>query len=247
MSKLSKLFRTEKPAKKKGEKFPIGYSDEDKAIFLEAKPFTMTDREKVLSLIHAVRYVVNSGVQGDIVECGVWKGGSMMAIARTLLNMGVQDRELHLFDTFEGMSTPTDKDINHKGYDAREVFEESKFNDREGSDWCYAALDEVKANLARVGYPPARVHYIKGKVEDTLPQAAPERIALLRLDTDWYESTLHEMRTLYPRLVNGGVLIIDDYYTWKGSKQAVDEYVAEHGLKLFLAPLSSGATAIKQA
>ncbi|MCC7509407.1 MAG: class I SAM-dependent methyltransferase [Planctomycetes bacterium] len=247
MSKLSKLFRTEKPVKEKPEKFPIGYSEIDKSIFLEAKPFTMTDREKVLSLIHAVRYVTSAGIPGDIVECGVWRGGSMMAIARTLLNMGVHDRELHLFDTFEGMPTPTAKDVNHKGHDAREFFDGKKFNDREGSDWCYAALDEVKANLARVGYPAARIHYIQGKVEDTLPAAAPERIALLRLDTDWYESTLHEMRTLYPRLVPGGVLIIDDYYTWKGSKDAVDEYMAEHGLRLFLAPLSSGATAIKPA
>ncbi|MBK8207349.1 MAG: class I SAM-dependent methyltransferase [Planctomycetes bacterium] len=247
MSKLSKLFRSEKPAKEKGEKFPIGYSEADKAIYREAKPFTMTDREKVLSLIHAVRYVINAGIPGDIVECGVWKGGSMMAIARTLLTAGVQDRELYLFDTYEGMSTPTAKDVNHKGHDARQVFDDTKFSDREGSDWCYAALDEVKANLARIGYPAARIHYIRGKVEDTLPAAAPEQIALLRLDTDWYESTLHEMRTLYPRLVPGGVLIIDDYYTWQGSKDAVDEYLVEHGLKLFLAPLSSGATAIKPA
>jgi O-methyltransferase len=245
MSKLSKWLRSEKPPKSKAEKFPIGYSDAEKAIFLEIKPYTMTDREKVLSLIHAVRYIVNTGIPGDIVECGVWKGGSMMGMARTLLNAGVNNRELHLFDTYEGMSTPTGKDINHKGYDAREVFDETKFSDREGSDWCYAGLDEVKANVGKIGYPPARVHFIKGKVEDTLPGAAPEKIALLRLDTDWYESTLHEMRTLYPRLVAGGVLIVDDYYTWRGSKDAVDEYAAEEGLKIFLNPLSSGAIGIK--
>ncbi len=247
MSKLTRWLRGEKQKAPKADKFPIGYSDEDKAIYTEAKPFTMTDKDKVLSLIHAVRYVTRAGIPGDIVECGVWKGGSMMAVARTLLNLGVTDRELRLFDTFEGMSTPTEHDVNHKGYDAREVFDETKFADREGSDWCYAGLEEVQRNVGGTGYPAERIHYTKGKVEDTLPAAAPDKIALLRLDTDWYESTLHEMRTLYPRLAPGGVLLVDDYFTWRGSKQAVDEYLAAEGVRLFLNPLSSGAVGVKDA
>ena len=75
---------------------------------------------------------------------------------------------------------------------------------------------------------------VKGKVEDTLPGHAPDHIAVLRLDTDWYASTKHEMEHLYPRLARGGVLIIDDYGHWAGSRQAVDEYLAEHGIHLLL-------------
>ena len=101
--------------------------------------------------------------------------------------------------------------------------------------------------MASVGYPEERTIYIKGRVEDTLPGHAPERIAILRLDTDWYESTRHEMVHLFPRLQEGGVLILDDYFTWQGSGVAVDEYLEEHGIRMFVAPLSRGATiAVKQ-
>lgn len=95
-------------------------------------------------------------------------------------------------------------------------------------------MGEVSSNLARTDYPSERTHLVKGRVEDTVPSEAPERIAVLRLDTDWYESTRHEMEQLFPRLPPGGVLILDDYGHWQGSRRAVDEYLAAEGLHLLL-------------
>jgi O-methyltransferase len=100
--------------------------------------------------------------------------------------------------------------------------------------WCYAGLEEVRVNLASTGYPVDRVHFVRGKVEDTIPGTVPEPIALLRLDTDWYESTKHELTHLFPRLVPGGVLIIDDYGHWQGARQATDEYFASARVPLLL-------------
>lgn len=244
MRKLPRWLRAvglRKPRWEKKGFFPAGYGEDDKATYIEAHPFTMTDRRKILSLIHAVKYIEKCKVPGEIVECGVWKGGSMMAVARTLLNLGARERALYLFDTFEGMTEPSERDVDPDEIHARGIFEEKRFRDRDGSDWCYSPLDEVKRNVGSIGYPEEKVRYIKGKVEDTLPAEAPESIALLRLDTDWYESTRHEMEHLYPRLVPGGVLLVDDYFHWRGSREAVDEYFAKHGVALFLAPVSGGA------
>jgi len=223
-----------------------GLSREDLAILNEVKAYTMTDVEKIHSMIQGARYVVEHGIPGSIVECGVWKGGSMMAAAKALVGMGSYERELYLFDTFEGMVEPTDADLTRSGLQARDRFEELKSEDGRGSDWCRSEVDEVRRNLASVGYDDAKIHLVKGKVEDTIPEQAPESISLLRLDTDWYESTRHELVHLYPRLSVGGLLIIDDYGAWQGCRKAVDEYVTENRLKLFLTPLEkTGRIAVK--
>jgi O-methyltransferase len=159
------------------------------------------------------------------VECGVWRGGSMMAAARTLQALGATDRDLYLFDTFEGMSPPTNIDVDFRGRDASQSLAESSRADPE-SCWCYASLEEVRSSIATLGYPDQRLHYVQGKVENTVPKHAPSEIAVLRLDTDWYESTKHELNHLYPLLSSGGVLIIDDYGHWKGSRRATDEFIA---------------------
>jgi hypothetical protein len=100
--------------------------------------------------------------------------------------------------------------------------------------WCYSSLDEVRSNMVRTGYPVDRMRFVKGKVEDSIPGQAPAQIALLRLDTDFYESTYHELRHLYPRLAPGGVLIIDDYGHWAGARKATDQYFAELGRPVLL-------------
>jgi hypothetical protein len=102
------------------------------------------------------------------------------------------------------------------------------------SVWARSPLDEVRRNLLATGYPADRVRFVVGRVEDTLPDQAPESIALLRLDTDWYASTRHELVHLFPRLAVGGVLLIDDYGHWQGARQAVDEYLAQTGARLLL-------------
>jgi O-methyltransferase len=168
-----------------------------------------------------VQHLVQAQVPGCFVECGVWRGGSSMAIALTLRQLGVSDRDLYLYDTYTGMTPPTEVDRSPEGLPA-EVLLTANADMR-----CIADEDDVRRNLALTGYPAARVHFVAGKVEETLPAHAPrEPIALLRLDTDWYESTKHELETLYPRLVSGGILLVDDYGHWAGSKKAVDEYFA---------------------
>jgi hypothetical protein len=188
------------------------------------RPYTMTSPERIHALVEAVKYVTRRGIPGAIVECGVWRGGSMMAAARTLLALGVTGRDLYLFDTYEGMSSPTDRDVDLKGRRAAQVLTSTSPTDK-SPYLCDASLEDVQRSLERVGYPKGRVHYVQGKVEETVPAQAPDQIALLRLDTDWYESTRHELQHLYPRLVSGGVLIIDDYGHWQGARQATDEFI----------------------
>jgi O-methyltransferase len=180
---------------------------------------TMTSIERMYALWQATRHVAERGIAGDLVECGVWRGGSVMLMAMTLLACGVRDRTIWLYDTFEGMTAPSDADVQEmSGRPAREVMA--------GDDLfrCVAARTIVEENLARTGYPLFR--FVQGDVLSTIPQHAPERIAVLRLDTDWYESTRHELEHLYPRLTPGAALIIDDYGYWRGARKATDEFFA---------------------
>ncbi|MDR1646903.1 MAG: TylF/MycF family methyltransferase [Zoogloeaceae bacterium] len=196
-------------------------STEQLDIIRFARPFTMTSVERMAALINAVAHISQNGIEGDIVECGVWRGGSMMIVARTLLACGDRSRSLYLFDTFEGMSLPTETDRSFDGISALSQLQQTPSGT---GIWCHASLEDVRENLFSTGYPPEKIHFIKGKVEDTIPQAIPPRLALLRLDTDWYESTKHELEHLYPLLNSKGVLIIDDYGHWQGARKAVDEY-----------------------
>lgn len=204
----------------------LGAGPSTAATIRAVRPFTMTTPRRIAALCEAVRYLVRSGIDGDVVECGVWRGGSMMAAAATFLQEGAADRQLHLFDTFEGMTAPGEVDVAiADGRPAAELLRESDRLDP-NSVWCCAPLEGVKAAMAGTGYPMANVHCVRGPVEETVPRHAPARIALLRLDTDWYQSTRHELEHLFPRLVPGGVLIIDDYGHWDGARKAVDEFLA---------------------
>lgn len=205
--------------------FPADLSESDRAILGRVHGFTMTSLERQIALIEAVRHVARRGVPGCLVECGVWRGGSSMAAALALLQEGQTDRDLYLFDTFEGMSPPTDLDRTADGTLAATHLEREP--DRAGGYWCRAGLEDVRANMASVGYPAERLHFIPGPVERTIPEHVPPApIALLRLDTDWYESTRHELEHLFPLVVEGGILLIDDYGHWQGARKAVDEYLA---------------------
>jgi predicted O-methyltransferase YrrM len=95
-------------------------------------------------------------------------------------------------------------------------------------------LADVQANLRSTGYPVERMRFVVGDVADTVPREAPERIAILRLDTDWYASTRHELEHLYPRLAVGGVLIVDDYGHWEGARLAVDEFLERTSAPILL-------------
>jgi hypothetical protein len=209
--------------------YPPDFRNEETAIIREVRPWTLTSPERIYALIQAVRYVSANAIEGSIVECGVWKGGSMAAAARTLFQLQDVKRDLYLFDTFEGMSEPMSNDTDYSDKPASELLRESP--DYRCAD---APLELVKSVLLKTGYPEERIHFVKGKVEETIPASAPDSISLLRLDTDWYESTKHELVHLFPRLSHNGVIIIDDYGHWKGSRQACDEYFAENRVHILL-------------
>jgi O-methyltransferase len=215
---------------------PPDVSDADRKIIESVRPFTLTSDERIITLISAVRFVVRNDIPGAITECGVWKGGSMMAAAKTLIDEGDTSRELYLFDTFEGMSEPSEIDKSFDGVPAKEQLAETPKGE---GVWCSSSLDEVKGNVALTGYPADKVHFIKGKVEQTIPQDDPTQMAILRLDTDWYESTRHELEHLFPLLVEGGFLIIDDYGHWEGARKAVDEFLIGSAKKYFLHRIDS--------
>jgi O-methyltransferase len=209
---------------------PPNFEAEFLPLYEKCKPYTMTSMERMHAVYLATKFVVANEIPGDLVECGVWRGGSCMMMASTLLSLGVKDRRIVLFDTFEGMTAPTDRDRDRIGTDAKAKWVETN----EGRNWCAASLEDVKENLSSTGYPESRLEYVKGRVEDTLPNAPVDKIALLRLDTDWYESTRAELIHLYPRLVQHGVVLFDDYGHWEGSREAVDEYLAEKKIHLLL-------------
>jgi hypothetical protein len=230
------------PATKAKTALPRDYDDEAVRTIAAVQPWTMTSPEKLNALILAVRHVAKHKIPGDIVECGVWRGGSMQATALTLLAADDTSRELYLFDTFEGMPPPTEEDLRHDGKSAADLL---AGNARTSGVWAVASLADVQDGMAHVAYPQDQIHFVPGMVEDTVPDQAPEQIAVLRLDTDWSASTKHELEMLYPRLVSGGVLLIDDYGWWQGSRKAVDEYLEETGEQLLLLRMAEGRIAVK--
>jgi len=218
---------------------PPDFTPQESEIVQFARPFTMANQldqvfDRVYPVVNAVTHVVQHKIPGSVVECGVWRGGMMVAAAKTLLSLGDAGRELYLFDTFAGMTPPTKADVDFAGKDALSQFREASKAPDGVVDWCYASLEDVRANMYSTGYPKDKIHFIKGKVEETLPGAAPQSISVLRLDTDWYESSKHEMVHLFPRLQPGGVLILDDYGYWLGSRKAIDEYFKENSIPMHL-------------
>lgn len=200
-------------------------------LLAQSRSFTLTSDERMYALHTAVQHIIDANIPGDLVECGVWRGGSCMNMALTSLQRGRQDRLIYLFDTYEGMAAPEAIDVDLLGRTATELLTSPTESE---STKCFAPLAIVQENMRSTGYPMEKVRLVKGLVETTIPSLAPQQIALLRLDTDWYASTRHELEHLYPRLATGGILIIDDYGHWRGSKKATDEYFAGFDAKVFM-------------
>ncbi len=199
-------------------------------LHLRSRSNTVTSVERQFALYKAVRYIITKGLPGDFVECGVGGGGSMMLVAMTLARLGVTNRRLWLYDTFAGMPNPSKHDVDFRELTAAEVLKrKGRKNPGEQSNH---SLARVQKCMRSSGYPQGMIEYVQGRVEDTIPGKVPKKIALLRLDTDWYESTSHELQQLYPLLVQHGVLIIDDYGHWRGCRKAVDEYFEHRAVLL---------------
>ena len=205
--------------------YPVDISNEIIKKYQEIEPFTVTSIERAAALLDSVKYIVNNNISGDFVECGVWKGGSCMLMAKELIKQNSLNRNIWLYDTFDGMTQPTDADVETEtGIKGKALLSNADKTTEKLNMWAYAPIEEVKNNMLKTNYPIDNIKYIKGKVEDTLKSNTPSKIALLRLDTDWYESTKIELEVLYPLITKGGVLIIDDYGHFEGAKRAVDDY-----------------------
>lgn len=228
------------------ERYPVEATESDKTVIRGLRPFTMTSSERLWSLLNAVRYVVAEGIPGDFAECGVWRGGSVMAMAGELTRLGVTDRRLWLYDTYAGMTAPTNADVEAEtGMSAAQMLEETPVDDG-NNVWCVAGRADVETNVRSSGYPFDQFVFVEGDVGVTLLDQIPEQISLLRLDTDWYESTKVGLEVLYPRLAVGGVCILDDYGHWQGARQAVDEYFAAKGMRPYMHPIDfSGRVFLK--
>ena len=212
----------------------------ERRILLEVAPDICQTPAAITSLCRSVQFIVENDIPGDLVECGVYKGASAICMIRMLQSYGISDRKIWLYDTFEGMPEPEQvdrySDTGKNKEESLSTWQRLKRNDgSKGSDWVYCSIDEVKRAVLQTGYPEQNIIFVKGLVEDTIPQTVPTQIALLRLDTDFYRSTKHELVHLYPRMPSAGILIIDDYGAFQGARQAVDEYIRERKLPLFLA------------
>ncbi|MES2479669.1 MAG: TylF/MycF/NovP-related O-methyltransferase [Bacteroidota bacterium] len=216
----------------------VSFADIDNPEFWEfyaiVKEYTMVSIPNLYSLYNSALYVVKNGIEGDFVECGVWRGGCSMMVALVFKKYGVTDRKIYMYDTFEGMPPPSEQDFDFKNSKAKDLLKIKPTKER-NSIWCIADIEDVSANIKLTKYALDNFVLIKGKVEDTLNENLPKnKLAILRLDTDWYESTKEELERLYPILITNGVLIIDDYGHWQGARRAVDEYLQENGIHLLL-------------
>lgn len=225
------------------DQYLIDVEPEFRSLWEEVEAFTMTYVERGYALFKAVEYVCRNNVPGDLVECGVWRGGSCMLIAKALQLFGDPGRQLHLYDTFAGMTEPTEEDVI--AWNDLSVADRMKRRPESFDSWS-VGLEEVRGNMEATGYDVEKIQFIEGDICRTLADHTPESIALLRLDTDWYESTRAELEILYPRLVSGGILVIDDYGHFKGARKAVDEYFRSAGYFPYLSRSDyTGRTMVK--
>jgi hypothetical protein len=218
------IGRAARLLKRPGTELPVEFTDFDRDVFnyVRENKLTMVSPERLIATINACKHALS--LEGDFVECGVWRGGNSLA-AKMIFERYGSDKTVWLFDTFAGMTAPTELDRTADGQPAAEKF--SQLQQEEHTDWCFASLTEVTNNFREAGVSLSGVRFVEGDVLDTLKGELPEEISVLRLDTDWYESTKAELETLYPRLVVGGVLLIDDYGHWEGARKAVEEYFAQ--------------------
>jgi len=177
-----------------------------------------------------IDYVVDCKIDGVLVECGV-QSGRIEKIWIDKLKEKNEERDIYMYDTFTGLTEPSERDLgfSEEYRNPQKVLNIwNRYNDEKlgVNTWCYCPLEKVISNLLEMNYPFHKLHFIKGDVRKTLldEKNIPDKIAVLRLDTDWYDSTKVELETMWNNLVNGGVIIFDDYYYWRGQQDAVDEF-----------------------
>ena len=228
------------PLENNSLKFLFPEATDSEINFVEtASKFSMTSYDRIFTLLRAIQQIKNNNVDGDFVECGVWKGGNLILFQKMIEKLRIKNKKIYGFDTFEGMTSPTDDDFDvdnlNGGFKAEHYMKVQKKDINIDNVHAYSPIDAVKKNFEKNTENNDNLILIKGKVEDTLKVSLniPEKISILRLDTDWYESTKVELEILYPRLVKNGVLIIDDYGEWSGSRKATNEYFKDKNVAMF--------------
>ena len=231
-----------------------GLSEVEVEILAPSEGWTMCSQLNRHLLMEATRYVLKNQIPGDIVECGVWRGGMMQIVARTVLSEQSIDpkikmRQLWLFDTFEGMPDPThelDRDMYRGEHASVKLKREPKSGPNgEPTVWCVADLEDVMNGMHGTTYDQNQIRYVQGMVEETLPSEGLSEIAILRIDTDWFSSTKHALESLYDCVSPGGLIIFDDYESWQGARSAVDEFFQSRGLFPLLIRLDKGRVYLK--
>lgn len=189
-------------------------------LMLAVKPrFTMVTNKNLLTLYRLVERVNSMKLPGDIVECGVWNGGSaaVMGLANETTSGKICDRRFWLFDSFQGVPPATEKD----GLVERESYFEG---------WNKGEMYKVKEAFAKLGLSLYNVKIIPGWFNDTLRAAPVDQIAILHIDADWYESVKIVLDTFYNKVVPGGFIILNDFNTWEGCNRALNEFLTERHL-----------------
>jgi len=196
----------------------------------------MTSLESLTTLAVLCKYISKNHIEGDVVETGVWRGGSALVCARYLRS----DQTLYLLDTYAGMTEPSVHDFRIGENDNLRTIEKwHELQEGQTSRWVKADLKSVKDNFGRFKLLSEGIVFIEGKVEETIPKMMlPKSFALIRIDTDFYSSTKIALETFWPRLRLGGFLILDDYAHWDGARRATDEYF-KNEMPLMI-PLSGG-------
>lgn len=210
-------------------------------IHKKIEEFTMTSVEDLYAAYKAIEYICRNNISGDIVECGVWRGGTCMLFALTLIKFGDTKRKIYLYDTFTGITTPSEVDkFRIDGSHVKESLNKSTKSTKEANVWGYAPMEDVSNNMKTTGYPEDFVKFIQGPVGDTIPNEFHKEIAILRQDTDLYDTNKLGLAYLYPILVNGGVLFAGDYGIFEGVRKATDEFFADQAYAPLLNRVSAG-------
>lgn len=225
-------------------------SDGEAAAAIEsARGYTMVDIHQQFLAYALARYIAEASLPGDLVECGVWRGGVSALMLRGLMAGGANHKRLWMYDTFQGMTAPSDKDLQiQSGRSAQEILSripKMAGKKNEWNEWCFADEDDVRRTVSATGYPGQNINIVKGDVAVSLTEEKPRSISLLRLDTDWYESTRVELDSLYPLVEPGGFVIVDDYDDWSGARLAVDEFLCQLPVRPPLIKVGEGRLLLK--
>ena len=208
---------------KKVENLIVEASKQELDEFNKINELSLTSLPNRWSLLQSLHYINNNNIKGDIVETGVFKGANLVLINNFLKKFNI-DKKIYAYDTYAGQPEPSNLDFDLKGTSMIDKFSDLK---KKKIIPVYCSLEAVKENVSKFSNTDlSKIIFVKGKVEDTLEleKNIPSQISLLRLDTDFHDSIKKSLEILYPRLISGGVLIIDDYGHFKGAKLAVDNY-----------------------